>query len=1394
MPSIFSRSRTGSTPYPSSPDSPLGPDEFGRAPSRQSTKGSILGGSATKKERKKAAKEQAAAVARIRTMSGVQQSQRGDSMYSLSPVGGDIEGGDPIFQYGGVFVQEGAFLPTILEKPTFDTGTELNRSLNSSVSSAYSTVSSISSTASVPTTMDHGYLAYQRHVVLSPENVARLVEVVCEELGTRGGITTPFIFSTLALDISPTRIKRLIDSFLATCPTGRGGTDEADRRWREEAKFSGMHELGMVLRWGLARLVRVCNGQEMRGFISWELYTQWREEEEALLYPPTHFTTLLPSLQPAVQNILLTVLSLLARLTANSATSGHTPPTLSPLFGPLIFGLGAPSLPFHHTYIYYLRSVNALEHILLAFVRWQDNPRTATNVPNPHSENMLGSVATLGVPRRLKEWIKGYPAMLPHLQSGSSANRKDSFQHKRPEPRKGSRTVRVMSIRRNVRDYDKDLVKNGANWSRKPPPPTAAGAQSSAVNLSLTGVLAESKEWERISPKTGKSGDRHSPKYTEAYRKRMNFPSNLNPDSGMGPSSTSSSGANSPTTGFVYGLTAVNGDKEPKQDFLGVGLGLTEGEDRFKSLTDLKWGEFESLGFGGLGTGGEGDKKLEFDLTEGARNERARKRQTLGWDDFSTAGFSRTDAPLSATLQFSQPLTATIERWPQERAEIGKKLKKREKALPPFGWDTSPIIGGEEVIEEAFVDVFCDLIWGSGWGEGLAGMSGAREQQGKIIIEDRECCWALVEFKSLPTSRPQISSPVKPTDDPRVAGALVLFEEFVPLEYRQQLLELSTGSRRRLPSLFTPSKKQWKQAATLNGRPYVVGHVPRSPSYREMEFEGLLRGEGNRETKLLSLSTSVKVPKKDAQDVFRLDRVASATPALPRLPSTDRPAVTTNEPQQSFKRASPQPPASEETHSDSTLQSPSAQKEKKSKFKLPVSPAVTRSRSAGIPPAEYSTVDFETRLRGYSDDSNGSSSLDDLVYGDDEDLGEAGKRRRQDRLREHQRKKDERREKRMSRDPDDAWVDILVGTQERRMAGQDAEMRPRDRAAIRDPEAASLEVQQALAAVQNRQFSPSDDEDDHLQKKRVLNEPRPYGDDDDDLDEIETVPRRERPDDPVRDSYTSYTDGDSAYQGTEPVNERYSYTDGDEEDPEPAPAPPKKRPGYFDLHPERRPVSMLDDDPRERAQRKYQDSDDEDDAENYATPAAPTPAVASPAVPSPAVPSPAVPSPAAASPAITTSQGHVRPLPVIPPKTSVPAPPEAPATNGKNHDSESSTITVSQPAPKPLPSKTAALIEMYREKEKSTPAPGIGGAPNAASQLPSSKIPVRTSSKPELPTPPASAQQQQQQPPKSPSPPALAEPPKIPPEENGRASPARYVHGAPLHNVLEEEEEEEEEE
>ena len=65
-----------------------------------------------------------------------------------------------------------------------------------------------------------------------------------------------------------------------------------------------------------------------------------------------------------------------------------------------------------------------------------------------------------------------------------------------------------------------------------------------------------------------------------------------------------------------------------------------------------------------------------------------------------------------------------------------RKLKKAQKALPPFGWDTEPVLGSEEVIEEAFVDVFCDLIYGGGW------MDEERREE-----TDRECNWALVSAR-----------------------------------------------------------------------------------------------------------------------------------------------------------------------------------------------------------------------------------------------------------------------------------------------------------------------------------------------------------------------------------------------------------------------------------------------------------------------------------------------------------------------------------------------------------------------------------------------------------------------------------------------------------------------
>ncbi|KIL60670.1 hypothetical protein M378DRAFT_912954 [Amanita muscaria Koide BX008] len=93
-----------------------------------------------------------------------------------------------------------------------------------------------------------------------------------------------------------------------------------------------------------------------------------------------------------------TILTLLIRLAENNTSSGHTL-----LFGPLFFGLGPASLAFHHVYLHYLRTAWSI--FILAFIRWQYLRARPSG----------SAAAALGVPARLKDWIKRYPASLPFL-------------------------------------------------------------------------------------------------------------------------------------------------------------------------------------------------------------------------------------------------------------------------------------------------------------------------------------------------------------------------------------------------------------------------------------------------------------------------------------------------------------------------------------------------------------------------------------------------------------------------------------------------------------------------------------------------------------------------------------------------------------------------------------------------------------------------------------------------------------------------------------------------------------------------------------------------------------------------------------------------------------------
>jgi hypothetical protein len=265
-------------------------------------------------------------------------------------------------------------------------------------------------------------------------------------------------------------------------------------------------------------------------------------------YPATHFSQFAQNLDSPVRILLNSLFHLLSRFAANATSSGLTPIQLASYFGPLVFGLGNPAMPFSHTYAAYLRASHATEHLLLSFIRWQE------------AQTQLKGA----MPVRLQDWVRGYPSMIPDIS-------------KLEKPRRGTKLVRLSSVRRNVRLYSPDLVRNSASWSVP------------------KGDFQNSKEWSRIAPAFLKL----QPRFSDTFRKLLNVPPSFHPE--LGPSSNMMEPTLTP-------------DEDTKE--LGVlgSLNGTQEDEKFRSLTDMRWGAFENFGFS------ETDqKKLAFDLTESAR-------------------------------------------------------------------------------------------------------------------------------------------------------------------------------------------------------------------------------------------------------------------------------------------------------------------------------------------------------------------------------------------------------------------------------------------------------------------------------------------------------------------------------------------------------------------------------------------------------------------------------------------------------------------------------------------------------------------------------------------------------------------------------------------------------
>jgi hypothetical protein len=576
----------------------------------------------------------------------------------------------------------------------------------------------------------------------------------------------------------------------------------------------------------------------------------------------------------------------------------------------------------------------------------------------------------------------------------------------------------------------------------------------------------------------------------------------------------------------------------------------------------------------------------------------------------------------------------------------------------------------------------------------------------------------------------------------------------VPLEYRQQL-SAGVQSKRTLASFFSPGKsKQWKQAATLNGRPYVVGHVPRGLNYREAEFEGLLLGN-NSSTKVISLSRDGPV-KREVSHSEGFGSSLSPGSRRTRAEDISSPLFVGSREDTTPRASTPVVP----------VVSPAPASTTKRRFRLPTGlPLTPNARTSGLTPSQAEDIDFETRLASYSDDELNSINTTSRKLS-----------------------KEERR-----RSKDDAWVDILVASHSRRANNQDAEHRraggPRQRNVNRqDPELASLEVAQVLAGV--RGPSPP------LDGESVDIEPM-------------NVPHRSKIDNlgsPLEEQYPP----------TIPSSFNLDLMEPEEvvQEVEAPPPRPQRRMGYFDIHPERRhqrvgPGTGAGEDIFDQFARAADEEENDDPPRTSdvtesvysggaTPPASPLPAIRTQLQPGPISPV-----------AFPTSSSHASPLPSpsIPPPgpVPVPAPTQIPSPRDLQRQQEVRDRLSGKPGP-----KASSLIEMYREKERQA----SGGSENSPGKSSTATSIVKQQRQPQLskestllplpppPPPPSSelsispvdtpvmGQGQELEPDQEVGGDGVIEPPPNLEFDSGRDSPYRYVHGAPLHNVVEEEEEE----
>lgn len=211
-----------------------------------------------------------------------------------------------------------------------------------------------------------------------------------------------------------------------------------------------------------------------------------------------------------------------------------------------------------------MRAAAATEHLLLAYIR---------------SSGDRDGLGVTDLPFRLKEWVKGYPAMI-----ASDADLA------RGKPRRAARVVKCEVATRSVRAYSRDLIVNAETWANDIP----------------TGWDA----WDRVLLKS-RRGEAGRPKFSPSWRRKMAVRETLPLPQSRGNGER-----------IVYGMPTGGSDKHNTEEESDAG--------RFASLAGKEWNAFEEGGFdapsraSGVGSREQPQSpdmrtRLQFDLNESAK-------------------------------------------------------------------------------------------------------------------------------------------------------------------------------------------------------------------------------------------------------------------------------------------------------------------------------------------------------------------------------------------------------------------------------------------------------------------------------------------------------------------------------------------------------------------------------------------------------------------------------------------------------------------------------------------------------------------------------------------------------------------------------------------------------